>query len=264
VTLPPRPAPTSPVQLIERLAPRAWPAETSVDLDGWSLRRTPGEPTRRANSALPNAHDGAMDVETKIDAVEVFYAGTEVPPRFQITPLAAPRGLDQILDRRGYLIDAPTLVMTADVAEAVKRRPHTDPFTIVLCDSVDDDWLATLYGGQASVAADVTRIKILERIEPATIYARVSLSGRSAAVGLGVLEAGWVGIYCVATASDMRRRGAATAVMAALLRSAAEHGAEAAYLGVLEENVAARALYERLRFRALYRYHYRWLRPGRD
>ena len=251
------------VPLIEHHAPRAWPAGTCTDLGGCTLRLTPGEPSRRANSALPNADDGAMEIWAKIDAVEAFYATAHQPPRFQITPLASPRDLDHALERRGYAVDAPTLILTTGLGAPRTRRPSAERFTVTLRDRVDDPWLAAWQDGQPGTSAGVTRSRILDRIEPATVYARASLDDRSAAVGLGVIEAGWLGIYCVATAPQMQRRGAATAVMAALLRSAAEHGADSAYLGVLEANEAARNLYEGLGFRTRYRYHYRWLPSGR-
>ena len=251
------------VPLIEHLAPRAWPAGTCTDLGGWMLRLTPGEPSRRANSVLPNADDGALTIGAKVDVVEAFYATANQPPRFQVTPLASPRDLDHALERRGYVVDAPTLILTTGLGAPRTRPPSADPFTITLRDRVDDAWLSAWQDGQPGTLAGVTRSRILDRIEPATLYARASLDDRSAAVGLGVIEAGWVGIYCVATAPQVRRRGAATAVVTALLRSAAERGAESAYLGVLEANEAARSLYEGLGFRTRYRYHYRWLPAGR-
>ncbi len=153
--------------------------------------------------------------------------------------------------------------MTAAVQAPITRRSDPEAFEIVLRDRVDDDWMATLGGGRSGPAADITRARILDRIESPTIFARVVLDGRPAAVGLGVVEADLVGIYCVATVPGLRRRGAATAVMSALLVAAAERGAGAVYLAVSEENLAARSLYDRLGFRTSYRYHYRWLPPGR-
>jgi ribosomal protein S18 acetylase RimI-like enzyme len=98
---------------------------------------------------------------------------------------------------------------------------------------------------------------ILERIRPSTGYALLQLEDQTAAIGFGVLEAGWLGIFGMATHPHFRRRGAATAVLRWLAQWGEEQGATHAYLQVMEENTAALALYARLGFETLYHYHYR-------
>lgn len=58
-------------------------------------------------------------------------------------------------------------------------------------------------------------------------------------------------------AEEHRRRGLATAVMAALGRWAAERGAHSVYLQVTAGNAPARALYRQAGFIEHHRYHYR-------
>ena len=100
---------------------------------------------------------------------------------------------------------------------------------------------------------------ILERIGPPAAYALAALDGRPAAVGRAVAERGWAGVFGMATLPAARRRGAAAAVLAALAGWAADQGAAGVYLQVEPDNPAALALYGRVGFGTLYRYHYRTL-----
>jgi ribosomal protein S18 acetylase RimI-like enzyme len=72
-----------------------------------------------------------------------------------------------------------------------------------------------------------------------------------------VLTDGWLGVTAVTVAEEHRRRGLATAVMAALQRWAGERGAHSVYLQVTAGNAPARALYRRAGFIEHHRYHYR-------
>jgi ribosomal protein S18 acetylase RimI-like enzyme len=64
-------------------------------------------------------------------------------------------------------------------------------------------------------------------------------------------------LYCLAVDEHFRRQGLATAVIRGLLQAATTSGVRWVWLSVLEENEPARALYERLGFRTVSRYHYR-------
>jgi GNAT superfamily N-acetyltransferase len=77
------------------------------------------------------------------------------------------------------------------------------------------------------------------------------------AIGLGVLERGWAGVYAMGTRREVRRRGAATAVVHALACWAQRHSASRMYLQVEAANDGARQLYTRAGFETAYRYHYR-------
>ncbi|NJQ00995.1 GNAT family N-acetyltransferase [Streptomyces sp. PLAI1-29] len=84
-----------------------------------------------------------------------------------------------------------------------------------------------------------------------------------AAVGRCVVDGRWAGFSAVETAPELRRRGLASRVMAALADRALAEGASAAYLQVETDNEAARALYGRLGFTVHHRYHH-WRAPGAD
>ena len=77
-----------------------------------------------------------------------------------------------------------------------------------------------------------------------------------AAIGRCVVDGRWASFAAVEVAPEMRRRGLATTVMAALARRALDEGASAAWLQVETDNAGARALYARLGFTAHHAYHH--------
>lgn len=256
---------------IETLALHAWPAAEIVDLDGWRLRSTAGV-TRRANSVWPNewrvaSGDGAggrsqtEGLDGRLAAVEAYYARRGLPAVFQISPAAQPEALDNVLAARGYASHAPTFVQTTTVAAMLDVLTPTGgapAFEIAVAERCGDAWF-DLYCAAEAVTGQAAAVRraILDRIAPASAFALLHVDGTPVAVGHGVVEAGWLGIYSMATAPAFRRRGAARAILRALATWAAGQGAEQAYLQVMEHNHAAQALYATAGFVTTYGYHYR-------
>ncbi|GIH76364.1 GNAT family N-acetyltransferase [Planobispora longispora] len=238
----------------DRLVDRAWPAFERVERDGWTLRTADGV-TKRANSVLPLG--APADPEAAVGRAEEFYASRGQPCVFSIGR-GATAGLDALLDARGYRLVDPTLVMTAPLAGAVADRSEggadgESPGTEVrFATAPGREWMDVWWSvdGRYGPGRD-TVMRILTGV-PA-VYA--SLDGE--AVGRGVSQGEWFGVYCMATLPHARRRGHAGRLLDALLSHGREQGAEQAYLVVVEANTAARSLYERLGFTVAGRYHYR-------
>jgi ribosomal protein S18 acetylase RimI-like enzyme len=239
----------------DRLVAAAWPAPYAEGLGRWRLRYAAGV-TKRANSVLPLGDPG--DLPAAIEGAESFYAARDLPTVFSIGDGAWP-GLDGVLGARGYGVADPTLVMTTDLLGPSGPSGRFDGPVQGDHDglSIDDFpsrvWLDRWwsvdgrYADQLDVAA-----KILTGV-PASY---VLLAGDQA-VGRGVAQGEWYGIYCMAVAPTARRRGLGRAVLRTLLAVARRQGARRAYLVVVEHNAAARRLYEREGFRVAGRYHYR-------
>jgi ribosomal protein S18 acetylase RimI-like enzyme len=102
------------------------------------------------------------------------------------------------------------------------------------------------------------------RVNHPSAYASMLDETGVIAVGRAVAETGWAGVFGMATLLAARGRGAATAVLGALARWAADHGAAHMYLQVECDNTAALRLYERAGFTELCRYHYRTKAAGAD
>jgi GNAT superfamily N-acetyltransferase len=252
--------PPEDILLIETLAANAWPPEQSVALDGWRLRSAGGI-TRRANSVWPNAATGAASLGEKLAAVERHYAELGQPSIFQICAAAQPPDLDGMLAARGYRTDAPTNVQTAPIRHLLQTLPplrHFPHFAVEVSEKFDEDWFA-LYCHSEAVSGDAaaTRRSILQRIAPAHGFALLRVDGAPAAVGLGVTEQGWLGIFCMATLPPYRRQGAGSALLRTLAIWAELYGAQQAYLQVMQNNAPAQQLYAKVGFVTAYHYYYR-------
>jgi ribosomal protein S18 acetylase RimI-like enzyme len=237
---------------LEERAFRAWPAAEVRELEGWRLRSTAGV-TRRANSVWPNRITGPLPLDRRLDEAEAFYAGRRLPALYQITTIATPAGLDDALAARGYSIEAPVAVEVAatrdlTLATSVETRLEEQP---------SPAWFElSAHRGRFAAVADVYR-GLLDRLRGRALYATALLDGVPAAVGLGVTDGDWLGVFSMLTLPACRRRGLGTAVLAALAGAARTRGLQHLYLQVELENDAARALYQRAGFREAYRYHYR-------
>ncbi|MCG8351320.1 MAG: GNAT family N-acetyltransferase [Chloroflexales bacterium] len=247
------------VLLLEELAGNAWPAAIVQVIDGWRLRFNWGV-TRRANSTWPNVACGLYDLDAKLDLVEDWYALRGLPARYQICPASQPPDLDAILAERGYRLDARTCVQTAALATVLQHTTSSLAASVAVTATFDAAWFDTYcQAEQVTASTAEERRNILGRVSPPTGYALLSIAGQPAAIGLGVAERGWIGVFCMATRPAFRRRGAATAVLHALAQWGQQRQATQMYLQVMEQNAPARTAYELAGFTTLYHYHYREL-----
>jgi N-acetylglutamate synthase len=250
-------ASTEQVRLIEELAANAWPAAVNQRVDGWLLRFTWGV-SRRANSVWPNEDSGRCPLEEKMALVDDFYARHDQPSRYQICPASLPSDLDSILAERGYRLDARTSVQTAPIADVIVRLSAKPEYQVRILDDLDGLWFETYCRAErVGSHAEAVRRGILKRIGPRAGYALLEVKNDPVAIGLGVVERGWLGVFNITTRGDFRRHGGATAILNALAHWGQDQGATQAYLQVMEENLPAGALYTRAGFQALYTYHYR-------
>nr|WP_131744669.1 GNAT family N-acetyltransferase [Frankia sp. Cppng1_Ct_nod] len=256
---------------LEELAHRAWPPLRELRFGGWMLRESAGS-SRRGNSVW--ARGNVDDVAAALAVVREFYAPVGLPATVQITPVSRPSGIHQALDTAGFDDTGPTDVCAADLTDLIGRLAAGAPgdarigadngsrgtnlLDAVLLDAMDGIWL--------DVAAQVLEtfagqrngtLRVLENLTVPAAYALCALDGVPVAVGRGVVDGDWLGVYSMATLPAARGRGAARAVLARLAAWAADAGASRAYLQVEQTSTAARRLYAALGFRPVYRYSYR-------
>jgi len=237
------------VEDLERLAARGWRAPEEDALGDWLLRAGGGF-TGRANSALV-VGDPGMALPDAVDAVLRWYADRGLRPCAQL-PGVQSRAADAAFAAAGWERDEDTLVLTAPIG-----APQPVGVPVQLSPAPDDAWLAG-YRHRGS-ALPATAVDVLTNAEQLA-FASVRLDPAPApltAVARGVLTDGWLGVTAVTVEEQHRRRGVATAVMAALQNWAAERGAHSVYLQVVAGNAPARALYRRTGFIEHHRYHYR-------
>jgi ribosomal protein S18 acetylase RimI-like enzyme len=234
---------------LELLAARGWRGLEEDRLGDWLLRAGGGF-TGRANSVLV-VGDPGMPLPDAVDAVTRWYAERGLPPCAQLAGVQS-RAADAAFAAAGWEQASAALVLTAPIG-----TPPPVDVPVDLSPKPDDAWLSGYrYRGAElpPVAAEV-----LTNAED-VVFASVRLEPAPAplaAVARGVLTDGWLGVTAVTVAEEHRRRGLATAVMAALQGWAAERGAHSVYLQVAADNTPARALYRRAGFIEHHRYHYR-------
>lgn len=245
--------------IVEELAANAWPAGTVQYVEGWRLRHTPEVQRRRSNSVLPPTHRrrGGLAAAEVLDIAEDFYARRGLPLVVQVSPAETRRALDQDLERRGLRATAHTVVLTADIDEVSAPGDAARDLPAVQVGDLTDAWLEAWGAVENRSDVEATRRSVLARIGPPSGYAEVVLDGEIAAVGLGVVERAWAGLFCMGTRPVYRRLGAGRAVLRGLAEWARRHDATRLYLQVEADNAAARHLYADAGFAHSHSYHYR-------
>ncbi|MEH3076414.1 MAG: GNAT family N-acetyltransferase [Quadrisphaera sp.] len=244
-------------EALELVAAEHWRPVEREDLGAWRLRAAGGF-TGRANSALA-VGDPGCDLDTALTRVREFYAARGLD-----AVVAAPTGaLTQELERRGWQVRTPSLVMTAtlDPSPDPSLQAEAAPTGLRLDDEPGDAWLAS-YQGRGPVG-EVGRRVLLSADEQVFVSLRDD-DGEVLAIARGSLSRGggpgtggsWLGLSAVETAPAHRRKGLASTVTAALLAWGARRGAGRAFLQVAVVNDPARALYERAGFRVHHEYRY--------
>jgi N-acetylglutamate synthase len=213
-----------------------------------------GPDTKRANSVLARRHGPDVGVEARLAACERFYTERGLPIRFQITPASQPHALCDLLVARGYTPGSPTAVQTCRLEDAGHRPPGA-PVEITAWPT--DDWwrtwetaLGIADGRRPAVAA------LFQRLRQPTAFATVQGDGAPVAVGMGVLDGAWLGIFNMATLPAHRGHGAGGTALTALTGWARQRRATHAYLQVDIDNRPALSLYRGAGFRHAYEYVY--------
>ena len=239
---------------LERLTARSWRGLEEERYGDWLLRAGGGF-TGRANSVL-TVGDPPDPLPDAVSAVEGWYAARGLRPRAQV-PMPGAEKADAAFAAAGWSRDEDVYVLTAPL------DGWPGPAVAVeLADSPDEAWLAG-YRYRGSRLPPVAAQVLLNTDAP--VFASVRLEPAPAplaAVARGVVVDRWLCVTAVTVSEEHRRRGLATAVMAALGDWGTAQGATACVLQVVASNAPALALYNRLGFTEHHRYHYR-LAPER-
>lgn len=238
---------------VEEISLRAWPAIEEEFFDGWRLRFSQGV-TKRANSVQPFT-GSTHPLGEKVIRSEEWYAARGAPCIFRLTPLSEP-GLEPLLIDRGYCEIEPTLVLRRKITAEIQA--WAGDRLIVAEPSEWLDAFARVSGSPEGPPPPLLKIieKGIERRVLALLWS--DTLNAPIACGMAVLEGDWVGLYDLVTLETHRRSGVGTELIGSLLSVGARSGSSHAYLQVTQGNVAARSLYEKLRFEPVYRYSY-WM-----
>ena len=232
----------------EALMAEGWPAAETCAVDGWVCQFDAGV-TRRANSVLPSAWLGA-DPDRALAEVEGLYRDRRLPPIFKVSPAALPMDLDARLAQRGYREEGRALVLGRSLTGAA-----TEPqLPVWLGREATPAWSSICHGDGPE---RTVREAIVGRIRRPCVFAVAEVDRAAAAAGLGVVLEELFLVTALVTLPAHRRKGAARAVLAALVGRAAESGCRDLILQVEADNPPARRLYAGLGWSELYGYAYR-------
>ena len=240
------------IRAVEELSMNAWPALQTMLYDGWVLRFADGY-TRRANSINP-IYPSGDDVHGKIQTCERLYRDRGLNVVFKMTSAVYPEALDDVLAGQGYAVDAQTSVQILDL-DSMDKLPAQEA---TLAESLSDSWLVAFreMSGIPERRGPLLR-QMLHSIAPATCFASIRHGDQVIACGLGVVQAGFVGLYDIVTHPQARQQGYGTQLVASILAWARQRGAHTAYLQVMLNNAPALRLYSKLGFSEIYQYWYR-------
>jgi len=125
---------------------------------------------------------------------------------------------------------------------------------------ISDEWIETfLQASKHDPSTMNVRKGIMARTDQPHVFVQANGKDSIDAVGYGVAEGSWLGIFNIGTNPEKRKSGAATAVNHALGIWGKELGATRVYLQVNTNNAAAKSLYGKLGFAHAYTYWYRQL-----
>ncbi|MEU1268074.1 GNAT family N-acetyltransferase [Streptomyces sp. NPDC005799] len=243
-----RRGPAASYEELAHVASRAWRPVESERLGGWELRAAGGF-TRRANSVLALGDPG-IPLDEALDVVRRWYGDRGLPAYVQAATGA--EGTQELLcaelERRGWVREVTAEVWVGALAPVADRAEGAG---VVLSREADESWLARYQRKGVSEVA----LKVLGS-GPSVWFATVPGAEAPAAIGRCVVDGRWASFAAVEVDPEMRRRGLATTVMAALARRALDEGASAAWLQVETDNAGARALYAGMGFAAHHAYHH--------
>lgn len=233
---------------LEPVARAAFPASLEHRLGDWVLRWDGTLPNRRVNSAWDLGDPGMAGADA-VTFVADWYLDRGRRPIIKTMP--------------GSPADALCAHWPAEAATAVLTRPvepgdHTG--VTFLPREALGRWCRAFASVRGLEQDRADGLEAAYRNLPDLALAVVIEGSSPAAVGLGVLDKEWIGLFDVATASGARRRGLGSRVTGAILGWGHERGATRAYLQVEESNRVAGKLYRGLGFVRAYGYHYR-VRP---
>lgn len=242
---------------LERRLVNAWPAFEIELCEGWLLRFADGY-SKRANAATPILPGARLDADL-VESIAASYAARGLPVCFRLTGIEEAR-TEAILDACGLVPFDPSLGLAAQLGDLHSLDP-----SIQLSPTPSAAWViaaASAYGGDK--ANHDTLARILTRIRQPAAFATLTLDGEEAAWGFAVAERGFVGIYDIVVAPDLRGLGLGRRLISGLMSWGRNSGAHTAYLQVREDNAVAVSLYGSLGFETAYRYGHRLLPAAPD
>lgn len=240
------------IRRLEAAAFRAWPSASTYYDGTWSIRLTPGHPSRRLNSVNPLDPNDHSELSDRIARAEARFAVIGKPLTFRQTPLSS-RELEQYLHDEGFLRDHESCVMAMPLAGF---NPDQALNQIPLKDIQRYAQASVTVRGQDEGNAEALASVIDSIVPPHSLFVHEDASGPVSTV-MCVRDGDLAGILDLGTRADARRQGHGASALATALKWARNQGALTAWLQVELDSDPALALYRDFGFEEVYRYVYR-------
>ena len=156
-------------------------------------------------TVLPHGDVDRAELDRRIAIAERFYAESGSVTRFQICPGACPADLDDVLAERGYRWGHPMSLQAACIDEI--RAPAPVGLRLELDPAPTTAWFDAWYAVHGHGSDPDDERAMLGRVTQPSAYASVIDGDRIVAVGRATADAGWVGVFGMATLAEARGRG---------------------------------------------------------
>ena len=237
----------------EELNLNAWPAIQTMVYEGWILRMANGY-TKRSNSIIP-LYSYNNDITGKIEYCENVYRKNNLPVIFKLMECDDHKNIDQELEKLGYEKIDITSVQVCDSIKSINNNLTG----IVESNDFSSEWNNCLYecNGIDKLETIKTIETMLNNIKFDVICVHKKKNGTLIGCGYGVIEKGFVGLFDIIVKKDYRGKGYGNEIVQTILNNANKQGIEKAYLSVVDNNIVAKNLYNKLGFKEKYKYWYR-------
>lgn len=253
------------INKIEEIGTHIHPALEKMEYDGWLLQISGGGASRRANSIMA-FETGIIPLEEKVSECEKIYTEHNLPCTFKMTK-AAPDGLYELLQEKGYAYNAETNLMTVmaeDEAFGGRCESIIEPEEtgVIITTKPDDAWLDCYFKWENRTEQKMIEInkKQFEIVDDdknlSAVYCRIQMGGIDVAVASVVIENGLGFLLNVIVDEKVRGKGYGKILVKETLEAACSFGAEKFCLQVDSNNSTAIGLYESFGFEFLYKYWY--------
>jgi ribosomal protein S18 acetylase RimI-like enzyme len=239
------------IRRLEEISMNSWPSLKNEIYDGWVLRYSNGY-TKRANSVIP-LYKSYIPVIDKVDRCREKYKSMNLPLIFKLTELN--HDIDEVLNNHRFSkIDISSVKMVT--INSVENKTYDN---IDISTRLDNVWTNAYF--QLSNLQDkekqLTSIEILHRNPGLLITCLKKINQEIVGVGLGITNTNYLGLFDIIVNEKYRRNGFGKDIVLGLLGEAKRRNISTAYLQVVENNIAANSLYEKIGFKDVYRYWYR-------
>lgn len=196
---------------------------------------------------------GTKDQEMEINRLLEQYDGEGDPLMWIIGPSTKPSDIDRTLTKMGFEHLQNWTGMAIHLTGHSFKKNDRDDFEFKQVTSAEDlkKWVDVYIDGYQKPAAGKEAIfnrfgQIIHKKQKEYRLYLGLYKGEPAVVGTLFLDGDIAGLYCIATASDMRRKGLANVYLQNLLSEACKQGATHCILHATE---AGKPAYEKLGFR---------------